>query len=47
MVAEAIGDGPYILGQRYSVVDICLLMVNFRVVSDLPIIPKRAGKSDS
>ena len=27
MVAEAIGDGPYILGQRYSVVDICLLMI--------------------
>ena len=27
MVAEAIGDGPYLLGQRYSVVDICLLMI--------------------
>ena len=27
MVAEAIGDGPYTLGQRYSVVDICLLMI--------------------
>jgi len=27
MVAEAIGDGPYILGQRYSMVDICLLMI--------------------
>ena len=27
MAAEAIGDGPYLLGQRYSVVDICLLMI--------------------
>jgi glutathione S-transferase len=27
MVAEVIGDGPYILGRRYSVVDICLLMI--------------------
>ena len=27
MVAEAIGDGPYLLGQRYSVIDICLLMI--------------------
>lgn len=27
IVAEAIGDGPYLLGQRYSVVDICLLMI--------------------
>ena len=27
MVAAAIGDGPYLLGQRYSVVDICLLMI--------------------
>lgn len=27
MVAEAIGEGPYLLGQRYSVVDICLLMI--------------------
>ena len=27
MVAQAIGDGPYIFGQRYSVVDICLLMI--------------------
>ncbi len=27
MVAEAVGDGPYLLGQRYSVVDICLLMI--------------------
>ena len=27
MVAEAIGDGPYLLGHRYSVVDICLLMI--------------------
>lgn len=27
MVAEAIGDGPYMLGQRYSVVDIYLLMI--------------------
>jgi len=27
MVAEAVGDGSYLLGQRYSVVDICLLMI--------------------
>ena len=27
MVAAAIGDGPYLLGPRYSVVDICLLMI--------------------
>jgi len=27
MVAEAIGDGPYLLGRRYSVVDIYLLMI--------------------
>ena len=27
MVAEAIGEGPYLLGQRYSVVDIYLLMI--------------------
>ena len=27
MVAEAIGEGPYLLGERYSVVDICLLMI--------------------
>ena len=27
MVAEAIGEGPYILGERYSLVDIYLLMI--------------------
>ncbi len=27
MVANAIGDGPFILGQRFCAVDICLLMI--------------------
>jgi len=27
MTADAIGEGPYLLGQQYSAVDICLLMI--------------------
>ena len=27
MVVDAIGDGPFLLGQRFSAVDICLLML--------------------
>ena len=27
MVADAIGDGPFLLGKRFSAVDICLLMI--------------------
>ena len=28
MIASALGDGPFLLGQRYSVADICLLMLS-------------------
>lgn len=27
MVVDAIGDGPFLLGQRFSAVDVCLLMI--------------------
>ena len=28
MVAEAVGEGPFLLGERYSVADICFLMLS-------------------